>query len=932
MSDIKSASPTIPINIKGAYPARVPLNRNLSPRLCCTFGCRKRCLLVLLTLLFAFAIPMAWGSSAVTLAWDANTETNLAGYKVYYGPASGLYTNTVDVGNITTNRVTGLVEGVTYYFAVTAYNSSGQESDYSAEISYRAALTNQPPTISQVSDQQALLNALVVVPFTVGDNETPADSLLLGSFAADPSVVASITLSGLGSNRVATIVPALGLAGSSTITLWVSDGVLSNATTFRVSFADILSRPPVNTPPFISTITDQLTPEDVPTVAMPFVVGDAETAASNLVLTAASSNPALLPLSGIQLGGTDTNRTIQLRPVANQFGTAIVTVSVSDGALSTSTTFQLVVTPVNDPPQISGIANQTLNEDTASALLNFTVSDVDSPATNLNVSASSSNPSLIPASSISLGASADGSNRTLRLTPATNQFGSATITLTVSDGLLANSTSFLLTVNPVNDAPTISFLPNQLINEDTTTAPIPFTIGDVDTSVSNLVVSASSSNPTLIPASAILLGGAGSNRTITLRPATNQFGTVTITLSVSDGALSSTTTFSLTVNPVNDSPLVSTMSNQVINEDTASSVLPFTVGDAETPASNLVVSASSSNPALVSASGLKLGGSGSSRTLQIFPNTNQFGTATITLSVGDGTLTSMSSFLLTVNPVNDAPVISSVPDQAVNEDTATASILFTVSDVDSSASNLVLSATSSNPALVPTSAIVFGGSGSNRTVKILPATNLFGSATITLLVSDGSLSTYSSFVLTVNSVNDAPTLSTFKDLAIPRSGSAGPIAFLVGDAETPSTNLVVTASSSNLYLIPTSGITFGGSGSNRTVTIKPLRRRTGTATITIQVSDGLLTTSQSFLVTVGTTALAPTTGTAFLAEDLEDTSLNLSWSTTAGGIYRLSYKTNLSDPLWIPAAPDIQATQDVTTWTESTTNGLARFYRIEKIQ
>lgn len=74
----------------------------------------------------------------VTLAWDPNSEPDLGGYIVYYGVRSRLYTNAINVGNVTTNTVTGLVEGVLYYFAVTAYNTHGLESDYSDEVTYLA--------------------------------------------------------------------------------------------------------------------------------------------------------------------------------------------------------------------------------------------------------------------------------------------------------------------------------------------------------------------------------------------------------------------------------------------------------------------------------------------------------------------------------------------------------------------------------------------------------------------------------------------------------------------------------------------------------------------------------------------------------------------------------------------------------------------------
>jgi hypothetical protein len=72
----------------------------------------------------------------VTLEWDPNSETDLAGYRIHYGTSSGNYTARKDVGNLVTCTVTDLTPGVTYYFAATAYNASGLESGYSNEVIY----------------------------------------------------------------------------------------------------------------------------------------------------------------------------------------------------------------------------------------------------------------------------------------------------------------------------------------------------------------------------------------------------------------------------------------------------------------------------------------------------------------------------------------------------------------------------------------------------------------------------------------------------------------------------------------------------------------------------------------------------------------------------------------------------------------------------
>ena len=111
----------------------------------------------------------------------------------------------------------------------------------------------------------------------------------------------------------------------------------------------------------------------------------------------------------------------------------------------------------------------------------------------------------------------------------------------------------------------------------------------------------------------------------------------------------------------------------------------------------------------------------------------------------------------------------------------------------------------------------------------------------------------------LTATNSAPTISDVPNQ--PASGvgvAVGPLAFTVGDAETAPAALVVTAASSNLTLVPLSGITFGGSGAARTVTVTPAAGQSGTATVTLTVTDaGGLTATDSFTVTVTVAAPSP---------------------------------------------------------------------------
>jgi hypothetical protein len=83
-------------------------------------------------------------AAQATLAWDSNTESDLAGYRIHYGTVSGRYTTSIDVHNVTSYTLTGLTEGQTYYLAASAYDTSGNSSGFSNEVQY-TVLPGAPP-------------------------------------------------------------------------------------------------------------------------------------------------------------------------------------------------------------------------------------------------------------------------------------------------------------------------------------------------------------------------------------------------------------------------------------------------------------------------------------------------------------------------------------------------------------------------------------------------------------------------------------------------------------------------------------------------------------------------------------------------------------------------------------------------------------------
>jgi VCBS repeat-containing protein len=149
-----------------------------------------------------------------------------------------------------------------------------------------------------------------------------------------------------------------------------------------------------------------------------------------------------------------------------------------------------------------------------------------------------------PSNAASFTLNADGS---FSYTPAANFNGSDSFTYKVSDGSLESNTATVsITVNAVNDAPTISVAPGGLFPTDTS-ARLNLVVADVDTSAASLTLSAASSNTQLVPNSNIAFVGTGANRTSTIAFVNRLTGTAIVTLTVSDGQVSSTTTITVKV-------------------------------------------------------------------------------------------------------------------------------------------------------------------------------------------------------------------------------------------------------------------------------------------------------------------------------------------------------------------------------------------------
>jgi len=165
--------------------------------------------------LAALGLLLVLGTAAhaatATVTWDANTEPDLAGYKVYYSTTSGSYGTPVDVGNTTSHPISGLSAGTTYYFAVTAYDASGNESPYSAEVTVAVPAGNTPPQVTAPADVTTEATA-ALTPVSLGtatatdaeDGTLTATASPTGPFAVGSHTVTWTATDSAGATTTAT--------------------------------------------------------------------------------------------------------------------------------------------------------------------------------------------------------------------------------------------------------------------------------------------------------------------------------------------------------------------------------------------------------------------------------------------------------------------------------------------------------------------------------------------------------------------------------------------------------------------------------------------------------------------------------------------------------------------------------------------------------
>ncbi len=493
---------------------------------------------VILLIVVVLALSNTAWAKTVTLSWDAS-PSEVTGYTVYYDTESSASLegvgSPIDVGNVQTYIINGLPDDVDHYFAVIAYDSSGNESTYSNIVhSPPVSSGNAVPVISSIQNQSILEGA--TLNFSVSATDSDGDTLIYSS---------SNLPSGAGINPTSgdvTWTPGFSQSGIYSVIFSVSDGIDSISETVQITVAD-LNRSPVLNPIGTQTIGENV----------------------NLAFTISGSDPDDDALSfsveDLPEGASfdEVTRSFSWTPeyqASENMRVVRVTFKVSDGEDEDTELVTINVTNVNRAPIIDPIVTQAL---TGGIPYDLVVNATDPDNNSITYS--------VVVEDLPQGAVFNSVTQSLNWIPGNDQVGSYDITFTASDGSLSDSETVTFVVSYGSEAPVLEAIGPQSISEN---------------SELTFVASASDQNGDSLEfhASGVPEGAEFDivQKRFRWTPDFSQAGSFNVTITVTDGSLSDSENVEITVVNSNRVPQISGTPNDSVMATASYSFVP-TVSD-----------------------------------------------------------------------------------------------------------------------------------------------------------------------------------------------------------------------------------------------------------------------------------------------------------------------------------------------------------------
>ncbi|HCH4310270.1 TPA: tandem-95 repeat protein [Vibrio parahaemolyticus] len=719
-------------------------------------------------------------------------ENNSNGYFVLVGNEVKLTQAGVDAVN---NDELNLKD-----LTISASVSDGVNPTASDSDSLIVNRVNDAPTVENAIADQVLSEDFDAYTIDLNEVFKDTDSSLEFSVSGNNSIQISIV------NGVATITPTADWNGKETITFTAKDPSGESVS----QTVDFTVAPVVDIEADSSNVV-----EDTPTIIN--VLGNDTFEGKDKVVSLDADNG---PKNGTVIVNNDG--TVTYTPDDNYVGEDTFTYIVTSGGVSESTTVEVNVTPVNDAP-VAKDDTAITDEDTA-VTIDVLPNDNDIDGDKLSIQSAS-----VPEAQGKVEI-VDGK---LVFTPAENFNGDAEITYTVTDGELTDAAKVTVTVNPVNDAPTIKVDAVESITEDavsTDTVVATLTVRDTDTPEDQLTVSLenNSNGYFVLVGNEVKLTQAGvdavNNDELNLKD-------LAISASVSDGVNpTASDSDSLVVNRVNDAPTVeNAIADQVLSEDFDAYTIDLNEVFKDSD-SSLEFSVSGNSNVLVSIE---------NGIVTISPTADWNGSEILTFKATDPSGESISQ---TVN-FTVAPVADIVADKAtVVEDTPT--IIKVLGNDTFEGDGKVVSLDTNNGPANGTVSVNPDGS-----VTYTPNDNYVGKDTFTYVVTSGGVSESTAVEVNVTPVNDAPVAKD--DIATTQEDTAVTIDVLPNDTDVDGDKLSIQSAS-----VPEA------QGKVEIVDGKlvftPAENFNGHAEIIYTVTDGELTDEAKVTVTVNPVNDAPT--------------------------------------------------------------------------
>ncbi|MGI9345366.1 MAG: putative Ig domain-containing protein, partial [Gammaproteobacteria bacterium] len=794
----------------------------------------------------------------------------------------------------------------TYSIEVTASDGALSISDtFDLTVT---AVNDNPVVATAIGDVAAPEDATTALDVSSNFSDEETNSLTLSAALSDSSALPSFATF-TASTGMFSFEPVAADIGTYSIKVTASDGVLSISDTFDVTVGAVN-----DTPVVVTVIPDQSATEDATAATLDVSDNFSDEETSVLTLSAALADSSALP-SFVTF--TASTGVFSFAPtLSSQADTYSIEVTASDGALSVSDTFDLTVHAVNDNPVVATAIGDVAAPEDETTALDVSASFSDEETNSLTLSAALSDSSALPSF-----ATFTASTGMFSFEPAAADIGTYSIEVTASDGVLSISDIFDVTVGAVNDNPVVvTAIPDfTAVEDEIATFDVSDSFSDEETSA--LTLSAALSDSSALPSFVTFTASTGM---FSFAPTlTSEAGTYSIEVTASDGALSVSDTFDVTVHAVNDNPVVATAISDVAAPEDETTTLDVSANFSDEETNSLTLSAALSDgnalPSFVTFTA-------STGAFSFEPVAADIGTHSIEVTASDGVLSISDTFDVVVGAVNDNPVVATaIADTAAPEDeTTTLDVSSNFTDEETSV--LTLSAALSDSTALP-SFITF--TASTGVFSFAPTlTSEADTYSIEVTASDGALSVSDTFDLTVTAVNDNPVVATaISDVAAPEDDTTTfDVSSNFSDEETNSLTLSAALSDGNA--LP-SFVTF--TASTGAFSFEPVAADIGTHSIEVTASDGVLSISDTFDVVVGAVNDNPVVATAIAdlsAPEDETTTLDVSSNFTDEETSVLTLSAALSDSSALPSFVTFTASTGVFSFAPTLTSE-AGTYSIE---